>query len=541
MSIQSTVCSSLEKVFSSCSSMPERTEKISVLTGEKANVQLVLRSDKDCAVSVSAQCALPVKLYEVKEIYSSLPIHKEHAHSCTMLNNGEPGYYPDLLVELNEKITLTAGKTLCVWAEITADGQSAGEYDLSFTVKAPRSSKTESVKIKLSACRLPEQELIHTNWFHSDCLSVYYGVEVFSEEYWRITGNFMKSAAENGVNCLLTPLFTPPLDTEVGGERPTVQLVDVYKKGYTYTFGFEKLDRWVETAFASGIKYFELSHLFTQWGAKCAPKIMAHTKDGYKRIFGWETNSVSQGYTSFLRQFAAALTEHTDSLGITDKCFVHCSDEPGIRHLARYRRTSNVIREYFGAYEHIDALSDFAFYKFGLTQTPVPEEGNIEAFAGKVPSLWTYYCCGQYSNELPNRFFVLPSIKNRMLGTLLYKYNCAGFLQWGFNFYFTQYSKRPVDPFTETDAGGAFPSGDSFIVYPGENGEPLPSLRQKVFADGIRDISALKALEKKTSREYVLAFIKEQLGDISFTDYPLDIKVFEHYKEKLCEEIDRIR
>lgn len=521
--------------------MPERTEKISVLTGEKANVQLVLRSDKDCAVSVSAQCALPVKLYEVKEIYSSLPIHKEHAHNCTMLNNGEPGYYPDLLVELNEKITLTAGKTVCVWAEITADGQSAGEYDLSFTVKASRSAKTESVKIKLSDCRLPEQELIHTNWFHSDCLSVYYGVEVFSEEYWRITGNFMKSAAKNGVNCLLTPLFTPPLDTEVGGERPTVQLVDVYKKGYTYTFGFEKFDRWVETAFASGIKYFELSHLFTQWGAKCAPKIMAHTKDGYKRIFGWETNSVSQGYTSFLRQFAAALTEHTDSLGITDKCFVHCSDEPGIRHLARYRRTSNVIREYFGVYEHIDALSDFAFYKFGLTQTPVPEEGNIEAFAGKVPSLWTYYCCGQYSNELPNRFFILPSIKNRMLGTLLYKYNCAGFLQWGFNFYFTQYSKRPVDPFTETDAGGAFPSGDSFIVYPGENGEPLPSLRQKVFADGIRDISALKALEKKTSREYVLAFIKEQLGDISFTDYPLDIKVFEKYREKLCGEIDRIR
>ncbi len=539
MSIEVKICSSLEKVFSSCRTMPDGIERVSALIGETANVQLVILSDRDCNVKVSAECDLPFKLYEVTEIFSGVPIHKEHVRNCTLLNNGDPGYYPDLLMPADGTIAVKADSPVSVWAEVLTDGGKAGEYTLDFAVKACRASKTASVKIRLADCTLPEQELIHTNWFHTDCLSVYYGVEVFSEDYWRITENFMANAAKHGVNCILTPLFTPPLDTEIGGERPTVQLVDVYKKGYTYTFGFEKLDRWVDTALKSGIKYFELSHLFTQWGAKCAPKIMAHTKDGYKRIFGWETNSVSQGYTSFLRQFAAALTEYTDKKGITKLCFVHCSDEPGMGDIARYRRTSNVIREYFGAYEHIDAMSDYAFYELGLMQTPVPQEGNIGEFVGKVPSLWTYYCCGQYSDELPNRFFVLPSVKNRMLGTLLYKYGCAGFLQWGFNFYFTQHSKRPVDPFAETDAGGAFPSGDSFIVYPGKDGEPLSSLRQKVFADGIRDISALKALEKKTSREYALAFIKEQLGDITFTDYPLDVKIFEKFREKLCEEVNR--
>ena len=127
----------------------------------------------------------------------------------------------------------------------------------------------------------------------------------------------------------------------------------------------------------------------------------------------------------------------------------------------------------------------------------------------------------------------MPPIKTRFLGVLLYKYDCQGSLQWGFNFYYSQHSKREIDPFTETDAGGAFPSGDAFIVYPGKNGMPLSSLRQKVFYDGFQDISALKALENKYSREYALGFIKEELGDINFTDYPLDPEKLLTFREKL--------
>lgn len=51
----------------------------------------------------------------------------------------------------------------------------------------------------------------HTEWFHSDCLANYYGEEVFSEEYWRIVENFVKTAVKHRYNMLLTPIFTPPL------------------------------------------------------------------------------------------------------------------------------------------------------------------------------------------------------------------------------------------------------------------------------------------------------------------------------------------
>ncbi len=72
--------------------------------------------------------------------------------------------------------------------------------------------------------------MVYTEWFHSDYLADYYHVDVFSEEYWRIVENFLRKAKERGVNMILTPILTLPLDTLIGGERTTTQLVGGDKK-----------------------------------------------------------------------------------------------------------------------------------------------------------------------------------------------------------------------------------------------------------------------------------------------------------------------
>lgn len=532
MAIKTAFCSSLVKIFSD-SPVTESFSGLSLLSGEKGNFQLALRSDCSRTVKITTDFSAAV-LYEVKEIYSRTPINKEYCENILLEKDGEPGFYPDLLEPFPGELELKKDQTKAVWVNIDSSLLSPGKHKITFII----GENSLTAQIEVLDTVLPEQELIHINWFHSDCLASYYKVPVFSEEYWEITENFIKNAVSHGVNCILTPLFTPPLDTEVGGERPTVQLVGVKRcRNYKYEFNFSLLDRWVDMCLKNRVKYFELSHLFTQWGAKHAPKIMAETSKGYKRIFGWDTKATSDAYMNFLSQFGVALKAYTDKKGITDICFVHCSDEPSPDDIKHYKKASDAVREYFGAFEHIDALSDYDFYKEGLIGTPVPEEGNIEAFKGNVPKLWTYYCCGQYRDNLPNRFFSMPSIKNRILGVLLYKYNCTGFLHWGFNFYYAQYSEREIDPYTETDAGGSFPSGDSYVVYPGKNGTPLPSLRQKVFYDAIQDISVLKALEKKYSREYVLNFIKEELGDIDFRNYPLTPEIFLNFREKLVQNL----
>lgn len=193
-----------------------------------------------------------------------------------------------------------------LWIELDASGESAGRHDIFITVSKGKETVTNVITVDVINAKLPEQALMCTMWFHCDCLATYYKVDVFSEEHWNIIENYVRNAANHGVNFILTPLFTPPLDTEVGGERPTVQLVDVKKTKDGYEFGFDKLDRWIDMCRRCGIKYFEMSHLFTQWGAEHAPKIVAEVDGEKKRIFGWKTDADSEEYRDFLHRFAAA-------------------------------------------------------------------------------------------------------------------------------------------------------------------------------------------------------------------------------------------
>ncbi|MDE5549642.1 MAG: DUF4091 domain-containing protein, partial [Clostridia bacterium] len=129
------------------------------------------------------------------------------------------------------------------------------------------------------------------------------------------------------------------------------------------------------------------------------------------------------------------------------------------------------------------------------------------------------YCMGQ-TVDVANRFFSMPSQRTRVLGYQLYKFDVKGFLHWGFNFWYRRLSKGPIDPFKETAAGKEFPSGDPFVVYPGKDGEPLLSLRLKVFYDGFQDMRALQLAESLVGREKVLEILEEGIEPIAFNKFP---------------------
>ena len=132
----------------------------------------------------------------------------------------------------------------------------------------------------------------------------------------------------------------------------------------------------------------------------------------------------------------------------------------------------------------------------------------------------------------------MPSLRNRVLGVLLYKYDIKGFLQWGYNFYNSQYSIKPIDPYKVTDAGGGFPSGDSFVVYPAKDGTALESLRLKVFYDGFEDMMALRLLESKIGRDKVLELIdKDLFKPLTFMEYPHETEWLLEFREKINQMI----
>ncbi len=90
---------------------------------------------------------------------------------------------------------------------------------------------------------------------------------------------------------LLTPVITPPLDTNIGAARPNTQLVKIKKDLNVYEFDFTLLKRFIGLCKKNKIEKFEISHLFTQWGVKCTPNIYAEENGETTRIFGWHISA----------------------------------------------------------------------------------------------------------------------------------------------------------------------------------------------------------------------------------------------------------
>ncbi len=511
--------SSLIKVFSDEEPTAQPFTKLSCLSNERVQLQVAFCNDSDCEVNVKVDCKFKdcINVYYVEEIYSKNPVH---ALQDNYTLRKKSGYFPELLRPLEGCFNAKANKWNSIWLEVVPNPTLvAGEQKINVALTCGEDVHTIDFTLDVIDAQLPAQTLINTNWFHTDCIATHYNVEVFSDKYWEYVKNFLKVAVDHGMNMVLTPLFTPPLDTKVGGERPTVQLVGVKVTRGEYKFDFTNLDKWIAICDEVGIKYLELSHFFTQWGAKKCPKIIAEVDGVQKRIFGWDTKASGKAYRSFLTAFAEVFKPYLKEKGLEDKVYFHVSDEPFAAIARHYRKASNIVNELFGEYKIMDALSNYKFYKKGLVKLPVPANDHIEPFIGNVSDLWTYYCCVQVKG-VSNKFFSMPSQRNRVLGYQMYKFNVKGFLHWGYNFWYKQFSTGPVDPFTETDAGGSFPSGDSFVVYPGDNGAPLISLRLKVFYDALQDMRALQLLESLIGKEKTMQILEDGIEPITFAQYP---------------------
>ena len=533
--------SSLTKVFADQEPAAENLP-ISILRGETASCQVAVREYGNVCVQAYAP-GFRVTVREVEQVPVRRAANPDRDDDDYLRK--APGLYPDLLKPMNEEqkcVLVGWWKSFWIDAE-PEENTSSGEYTLTVQVSAENGeSFTGQQTIHFVDCQLPEQKLLHTRWFHTDCLADYYHVEAWSEEHWRIVENFVRSAVRMGVNVILTPIFTPALDTQVGSERTTVQLVDVYVDNGSYRFGFEKLERWVKMCKNCGITHFEMAHLYSQWNSNRTPKIMATVDGEYKRIFGWETEGTSPEYRDFLATFLPALMAELHRLGVAEKCRFHITDEPGRHFLDTYLQEKAQVEPYIEGLPIMDALSEFEFYQTGAVGHPAvaSDSDDVPKFleAG-VEDLWLYYCCGQ-GKDVSNIFMAMPSHRTRILGVQLYLYRIKGFLQWGFNFYNSCLSKRHIDPFAVTDADEAFQSGDAFIVYPGDGGEAWESIRYMALRQGLQDMRAMELLESMTDRETVEKLIMEGLEEpLTLKQFPRVNSYLPGLRQRINQEIEK--
>lgn len=527
MILTTALTSSLAKIFpDEDMTKHPKFKSASALKGERFSFQVAYKFAEGWGGYVVAEVESELKKYISIRTMELAPVKFTGYNFDDDMVGTKPGLYPDILNEYKGKIRFAQNQWRTMWISVDIPKNcKPGKYAIKVKIgfaDNPEITSTETFTLEVIDAVLPPQDLIVTHWFHADCIAVQYGVPVFSEEHWKLLEGYFKSFSEHGSNMLLTPVFTPPLDTEVGSERPTTQLVKVTVNKGKYSFDFSLLDRWIKLAKKFGIKYFEISHLFTQWGAAFCPKIMATVNGKEKRIFGWDVASDSKEYTEFLDAFLPELVKFLKAAKLQKYVYFHCSDEPSTAHLEMYEKAVTLLRKHLKGFKICDALSSVEFYKTGLVSTPIPSENHIEPFveAGVSP-LWTYYCCGQVE-KVSNRFLNMSSSRNRILGALIFRYDIAGFLQWGFNFWYSVLSRFPVDVYADTSSDYAFPPGDGFQVYPGKDGNPVESIHHEVFFEGIQDLRAMRLLESLIGRDKIVKMLDKATpeGRMTMFDYP---------------------
>lgn len=515
---------------------------ISALRGETISFQLVYyladRTTQYAKIKVESLLEEQVQIREVKLVPSNYPCHIETDKGYLRT---APGMYPDLLRKIDKNsLKLVRGQWRSLWIDVDInDVQEEGIYELVLKLLLSGGiTKQVEVKIEVIKEKLEPLQIKHTEWFHGDCLADYYKVDVFSERHWDILEHFIETAAKRDCNMILTPIFTPPLDTQKGGDRTTIQLITVKFNQGIYDFDFSKFEHWVKICKKHGIKYFEMSHLFTQWGAIAAPKIMATVDGEYKQLFGWQTEATDPLYQYFLKEFLTTFTKKLHELSIAETTFFHISDEPSLEQVETYQKAYNIVKPYLKDFSVIDALSDYEFYKKGIVNEPVCAINHIEPFLiNEVKNLWSYYCTAQ-NLEVSNRFMSMPSFRNRIYGAQVYKYGIKGILHWGYNFYNSEYSLSGINPYEVTDADCAFPSGDPFLVYPGDDGYPEESIRLMVHYQAMTDIRAMSLLEKYKGKDYVVALIEEVFQKpLTFNKYPDTPEYCLELRERINQEI----
>ena len=541
MGLEMRVLTHLDKVFLDEAPM-ESTDRFQGFQNEKIDFQLAFREFSDYWNEVQLTVSSPIEKYitvrEVKQVPVGFPMYPSAGEDCLRTQNG---LFPDLLTCIRPHALHSSKRWTSLWFRVETNGEvEPGVYPVEISLKNEEWELygKRTVMVEILPGVLPEQELIHTKWFHCDGLAQYYHVDVFSEKHWELIENQIKCAVDNGINMILMPTHTPPLDTRIGAERLTTQLVGVTVENGVYSFDMDLVRRWIGMCKRCGVKYYEVAHLFTQWGCQHAPKVMAKVDGEVKRIFGWDTDAAGEEYKQFLHAYIPALKAVFAEEGILENVFWHISDEPSEQHLENYKKARAQVDEVLQGCSIMDALSEYEFYEQGLVPMPVPANDCIEPFLEhQVPGLWTYYCCAQV-NKVSNMFIAFPSYRNCILGCQLFKFNIRGFLQWGFNFYNSQYSDYPIDPYATTDADGWVPAGDPFQVYPGKDGKPEESIRLAVTTQALQDLRAMRMLEKLTSHEYVVSIMDEMaMEPVTFTQYPQNNMFLLKLREKINREI----
>ncbi len=375
-----------------------------------------------------------------------------------------------------------------------------------------------TIEVEVANVDLPdvrEWDFFLNVWMNPAAVARRHGVEIWSDEHFAALRPYVLDLALHGQKTVVAPICYQPWGTQTRDPYPN--LVRWTRREDTYEFDFSAFDRYVCLHEDCGIDRAIHCYTIAQGPGRSDKSVIEFTDAATGEIRRIETTIGDDAYTEAWGSFLQAFAHHLAHKGWLDKTYIGFDEKPDAimdkviafarEHAQEFKLSlaGNIREELYAA---LDDLSlHIPFSERGVAQTSPPERAAMgvahlldpdSSFAlapMTVPNAITtfYVCCGP---AFPNTFVHSPLVESRMLPWLAVQGGFDGFLRWSYNDW-------SDDPYAHPEYG-RWPTGDVFLVYPGEKG-PISSLRWEQLREGIQDyqLAMIASANLRTPEEMV--------------------------------------
>lgn len=429
------------------------------------------------------------------------------------------GLYPDPLMPAGP-FTVTAPFRVPVWVDVrTAKDTAPGIYRGAITVE-PEGLRPTRIPLTVTVWdfALPDETHLRTlTWLGTGVVRAFYGLK------WSPEANRMfEETIQRYQDMLLEHRLGP------GGEVVS----RVQKNRKTGRYDFSHVDRNLERLLGKGMNAFIMG---------TAPNLKRAGKKEYSSEF-------IASFTEMLKAYG----DHLRAKGWIDRAYVYTYDEaprfawPEVRKVAKAIRSAapelrilQCLNQPDGVKALAGAVDVFDVYIGQYHRT------GVASLQRRGTEVWLAVCC--YPMDHPNLFIEYPLLDARIIPMFCWKYGARGFEYWSPNSWGRNWRQKkpnqwpdvPWDPNTF----GRY-NGDGYLLYPGPDGVPYPSIRLRALRDGFEDYEYMWALNRM-ARQAPSPSVKALLGmdalirdDGSFAN---DAEKYFTFRAKVAEAIVNLK
>jgi hypothetical protein len=424
---------------------------------------------------------------------------------CSWVEIRYPGYVP--VVERGELMAdpllptppdeIKANWTQGVWLTISVPADAAaGDYKGAIEIHAGSESKQLEFTLRVLDFTLPgmgKGDFDLNIWQDPASVAREAKVPLWSPEHWKLLEAYTRDLAAHGQKTISTSIINDPWRSQTGFLYPSMvkwSFPGTYKAGDAsrFHYDFSVFDRYVEMMMKAGIDKSIQCFSMVDGPGRTSLCNIGYTDTATGKLRICPTHVGDEAYRDVWGAFLPALVKHLKQHGWLSRTYMGFDEKPqaimdGIFSVLKADAPELKISLSGGSSSEESATAGDLVLYYGALSHRAAVRKLLEERRTVGPTTF-YTACGTPS---PNTFIYSPQWESRLLPWIAFQNGLAGYARWA-------YQSWPADVWKQPES--RWHSGDSFLVYPGEDG-PIDSTRWELLRQGIQDYEALEMLKQK--------------------------------------------